>query len=111
MDEGVLETTEGRTIGWLRRGPADGRVVGYFHGQPGSRWEACVIPEECLARFGVRLLAVDRAGYGDSSPTGLDRRDVARDLLTVADHFGVDRLPVVAGSREGLRAGPGRGRP
>jgi len=36
-EEGVLEATGGRTIGWMLRGPAEGAVVGWFHGQPGSR--------------------------------------------------------------------------
>jgi hypothetical protein len=35
-DEGVLATMTGRKIGWMLHGPADGRVVGWFHGQPGS---------------------------------------------------------------------------
>jgi pimeloyl-ACP methyl ester carboxylesterase len=104
VDEGVLETSAGRRIGWLRRGPEDGRVVGWLHGQPGSRREAGVFPEETLARFGIRLVAIDRAGYGDTSPVGLDRRDVARDLLTVADHLGVEQFPVIAASMGGVYA-------
>jgi hypothetical protein len=60
--EGVLETSGGRRVGWLLRGPQDGRVVGYFHGQPGSRREALLFPDDVLARFGIRLLAIDRAG-------------------------------------------------
>lgn len=103
-DEDVLPTADGRSIGWLRRGPTDGRMVGYFHGQPGSRREAWAFSEETLARFGIRILAIDRAGYGETSPVGLDRRDVARDLLTVADHLGVDRLPVMGCSMGGVYA-------
>lgn len=103
-DEGVLDTADGRSIGWMRRGPMDGHVVGYFHGQPGSRREACAFPEETLSRFGIRLLAIDRAGYGETSPVGLDRRDVARDLLTVADHLDVDRFPVMGCSMGGVYA-------
>lgn len=104
VDEGVLETAQGRTVGWMWRGPEDGRVVGWFHGQPGSRRDINAFTEETLSRFGVRLLAIDRAGYGDTSPVGLDRRDVARDLLTVADHLGVERFPVMAVSMGGVYA-------
>src|SRR5262245_39429853 len=66
VDEGVLETAEGRRIGWMRRGPEDGRVVGWFHGQPGSRRDLCAFTEETLCRFGIRLLGIDRAGYGET---------------------------------------------
>lgn len=50
------------------------------------------------------MLAIDRAGYGDTSAAGLDRRDVARDLLTVADHLGVAEFPVLAVSMGGVYA-------
>lgn len=96
VDEGVVPSDDGRTVGWMLRGPDSGRVVGWFHGQPGSRKDASAVTEETLSRFGVRLLAIDRAGYGDTSPVGLNRCDVARDLLTVADHLGIGALPVMA---------------
>jgi pimeloyl-ACP methyl ester carboxylesterase len=83
-EEGVLEAAGGRTIGWMLRGAADGTVIGWFHGQPGSRRDLRAFTDETLSRYGIRLLAIDRAGYGETSPAGLDRRHVACDLLTVA---------------------------
>jgi pimeloyl-ACP methyl ester carboxylesterase len=103
-EEGVLETASGRAIGWMLRGPADGQAVGWFHGQPGSRRDVRAFSEETLSRHGVRLLSVDRAGYGDTSPAGMDRRDVASDMLAVADHHGVTQLPVMAVSMGGVYA-------
>lgn len=103
-EEGILPVADGRTVGWKLRGPESGRVVGYLHGQPGSRKDIAAFTDETLNRFDVRLLAIDRAGYGDTSPVGLDRRDVARDLLSVADHLGVDELPVMAVSMGGVYA-------
>jgi pimeloyl-ACP methyl ester carboxylesterase len=103
-EEGVLATADGRTIGWMLRGPEDGRVVGWFHGQPGSRREQCAVAEETLSRHGVRLLSIDRAGYGETSVAGLDRRDLARDLLAVGDHLGVEDFPVMAVSMGGVYA-------
>lgn len=49
-------------------------------------------------------MSIDRAGYGDTSVAGLDRRNVARDLLTVADHLGVEEFPVMAVSMGGVYA-------
>jgi pimeloyl-ACP methyl ester carboxylesterase len=95
-DEGVLQLQGGRTVGWMLRGPEEGRTIGWFHGQPGSRRDIMAFSQETLSRFGVRMFAIDRGGYGDTSPVGLDRRDVARDLLAVADFLGVGAFPVMA---------------
>jgi pimeloyl-ACP methyl ester carboxylesterase len=103
-EEGVLEAAGGRTIGWMLRGAADGTVIGWFHGQPGSRRDLRAFTDETLSRYGIRLLAIDRAGYGETSPAGLDRRHVACDLLTVADHLGVGEFPVMAVSMGGVYA-------
>jgi pimeloyl-ACP methyl ester carboxylesterase len=103
-EEGVLPTADGRSIGWMLRGAAGGRVVGWFHGQPGSRRDQRAFTDETLARHEVRLLSIDRAGYGETSAGGLDRREVARDLLTVAEHLGVGQFPVMAVSMGGVYA-------
>lgn len=102
--EGVLTTSAGRRIGWLERGVEDGRPVGYLHGQPGSRRDVRLFDEERLMRHGVRLMGIDRAGYGESDPAGLDRRDVAADLLAVADHLGVADFEVMAASMGAIYA-------
>jgi pimeloyl-ACP methyl ester carboxylesterase len=93
-----------RHIGWMLHGPEGGRVVGWFHGQPGSRRDVLAFTDDALARHGVRLLSIDRAGYGATSRAGLDRREVARDLLAVADHLGVGSFPVLAVSMGGVYA-------
>lgn len=102
--EGVLTTSAGRRVGWLERGVAGGRPVGYLHGQPGSRRDVRLFGEDQLTRHGVRLFSIDRAGYGDTDPSGLDRREVAADLLEVADHLDVDRFMVLAVSMGGIYA-------
>lgn len=103
--EGVLVTSTSRRIGWLEFGPEDGRPVGYLHGMPGSRRDLRGIytPED-LERFGLRIFAIDRGGYGETDPAGLDRRDVSRDLLAVAEHLGIETFAVVAVSMGGTYA-------
>lgn len=103
MEDGVLETASGRRIGWQLLGPPDGEVAAYLHGQPGSRKDTLVF-QQGLARFGRRILSIDRAGYGDTDPASLDRRDVAQDLLTVADSLGIASFPVMAASMGGVYA-------
>jgi pimeloyl-ACP methyl ester carboxylesterase len=102
--DGVLET-EGRRIGWAERGPDDGRPVAYLHGQPGSRRDVDgLFSAESLERFGIRFFSIDRAGYGDTDAAGLDRRDVARDVIPVADHLGIGTFAVLAASMGGTYA-------
>lgn len=97
--EGVLVTEAGRRVGWMTRGVGGGRPVGYLHGQPGSRRDlSALFGEEVLERHGWWMFAIDRGGYGETDPAGLDRRVVAADLLAVADHVGVDTFGIVAAS-------------
>src|SRR5918992_5040585 len=83
-------------------GDADGTPVLYLHGTPDSRLARH--PDDGLAtRAGVRLLAIDRPGYGGSSPTaGLWPDEwpgaVAADVAAVLDAVGVVRCPVLAWS-------------
>jgi pimeloyl-ACP methyl ester carboxylesterase len=79
----------------LERGPADGKPVLYVHGWPGSRLEQSVIPSPSLGRFGVRLISVDRPGYGTTDPLPGTRSERMRDVLRVADALGIDRFPVM----------------
>lgn len=98
---GIVTDSDGRRIAWLARGPEDGRPVLYFHGQPGSRLQQRLVPEEVLERFGVRLISFDRPGYGDTDPLPGDRIARSRDALAVADHLGIDRFAVMSMSAGG----------
>jgi pimeloyl-ACP methyl ester carboxylesterase len=100
----ILDTPEGRRIGWMARGPADGTPALYLHGSPGSRLEQLLIPAEVLDRFGVRLISVDRPGYGNTDPLPGERSARARDVLAVCDALGVGRFPVIGVSGGGSNA-------
>lgn len=100
--EGVVDGDGGRRVGWMTRGVPGGRAAAYLHGQPGSRRDVRAFDDAVLESRGLLLVAIDRAGYGQTDPVGLDRRDVARDVLTVADHLGIDRFPVLAVSMGGV---------
>jgi pimeloyl-ACP methyl ester carboxylesterase len=68
----------GRLLGWAEYGDPAGSPVVYLHGTPGSRLSR---PDDS-ALAGVRLITVDRPGYGRSTPV---RRPA---LLGVADDIG-----------------------
>lgn len=54
------------TVGYAQYGDPAGHPVLYFHGWPGSRLQA-QIGDEPASRLGIRLLALDRAGFGLTS--------------------------------------------
>ncbi len=69
----------------------------YCHGWPSSRLEAALLPDPP-----ARLIAVDRPGYGLSSPhPDGDWLDRARDMRAVMDRLGVERFHVVGVSGGG----------
>ena len=102
--EGVIDLGDGRTVGWLLRGPEGGRHAAWLHGQPGSRRDVRALSDDVLERWGLTFLAIDRAGYGDTSAVGMDRRDVASDLFVAADHVGWAQFPILAVSMGGVYA-------
>ena len=87
----VVRLPDGRVIAIEEYGNPAGPTVLYFHGWPASRLEAGLIPD-----LPVRLLALDRPGYGRSSPhPGRTLLDWPRDVAEVADRLGLQRFHVV----------------
>ncbi|MGB9373047.1 MAG: hypothetical protein WCA82_02685 [Jiangellales bacterium] len=81
----------GRRLGYTEMGDPDGTGVIYQHGWQYPRlWH----PDSEIAReAGVRLVCVDRAGYGESTlQPGRTMTDSAGDVTALADHLGIDRL-------------------
>ncbi|MCI3921250.1 alpha/beta hydrolase [Paenibacillus sp. TRM 82003] len=65
--EVTLTLKDGRTIGYTEYGRADGYPILLFHGTPGSRlWFTNDDPN--AHRLGIRLIALDRPGFGLSTP-------------------------------------------
>ena len=95
---------DGRTVAFDIAGPDDGPVVVLHHAAPGSRR---FDPDPAAtAAAGVRLVTIDRAGYGGSDPlpagTVPTIPGYAADAAAVLDHLGVTSA-VVAGWSAGGR--------
>lgn len=75
---------------WLG-GAAAGPVVMLFHGCPDSRWAASG-GEDAARTVGVRLLCVNRPGYGRSTRAASTHRSVATDAVAVLDRLGLERV-------------------
>lgn len=96
-----VELPEGRRLGYAEYGDPRGKPVFYFHGLPGSRLEARLLAPAAAA-LGIRLIAVDRPGYGRSDPQPARRlADWPGDVAALADALAIDRFYLIGVSGGG----------
>jgi len=99
----VLRLGDGRLLAWTEWGDRRGAPVVFLHPCPGSRM-FCP-DEETTAERGVRLICVDRPGYGGSDPVADPTlTGFAQDLERLADHLWLGQFPVVGWSMGGVFA-------
>ncbi|MET7621557.1 alpha/beta hydrolase [Streptomyces sp. NPDC005408] len=85
-------------------GDPKGYPVFLLHGTPGSRLGPKPRTFE-LHKLGIRLIAYDRPGYGESNRhAGRDVAHAANDVLAIADHLRLRRYSVVGRSGGGPHA-------
>ena len=61
-----LTLPDGRKLAYAEFGQPDGHPVLYFHGSPGSRLEPLFLGDDVFSRYGLRIIAPDRPGMGQS---------------------------------------------
>jgi len=93
---------DGRTIAVDETGPTDGPVVAFLHSSPGSR---VFDPDPAAtSRAGIRLVTVDRPGYGGSTPldgASPSEAAFADDLAEVFAQLGIEEAAVAGWSAGG----------
>jgi pimeloyl-ACP methyl ester carboxylesterase len=95
MTEHRIELKDGRTLAVSDTGDPDSdRVVVFCHPAPGSR---VLDPDPAATTSaGVRLISVDRPGYGESSPLPAGTVPTipafADDIVAALDHLGIDSV-------------------
>src|SRR5215475_3198278 len=100
-EDGVLRLADGRALGYAEFGDSGGEPFFYFHGHPGSRLEAR-FAESAATAAGVRIIALDRPGYGLSDwQPGRAILDWPADVTEAADLLGIGGFSVVGGSGGG----------
>lgn len=95
---------DGRRLAFDDVGDPSGRAVFYLHGIPDSR--LCRHPDDSIAEeLAIRLISVDRPGYGDSDPD-LDGTfmSLAADVAALADHLALAGYGCFGWSGGGLYA-------
>jgi pimeloyl-ACP methyl ester carboxylesterase len=103
----ICRLRDGRALAFAEWGVPDGRPVLALHGAPGSRlW--CpddFDPGKTTTECGVRLITVDRPGYGRSDPLpGRTLLGWADDVEQLLDALSIVRCPVVGVSGGGPHA-------
>lgn len=95
MDGLGITLPDGRRLAYAEYGNPAGTPVLYFHGSPGSRFEAELAHEAGRAAR-VRVIAPERPGYG-ASDFQPDRRfdDWPRDVAVLADVLGLDAFAII----------------
>lgn len=101
--DSAMELSDGRTLAWSEWGDVGGRPVILLHGTPGSRLQC---PDtDATDAAGVRLIVLDRPGYGRSDPRpGLTWLNWVDDYVELADHLGLPPCPVIGWSGGGVYA-------
>jgi pimeloyl-ACP methyl ester carboxylesterase len=91
----TLILPDGRKLGYAQYGLQTGHAILYLHGLPGSRLEVAFL-DTIAVRLEARIIAVDRPGYGWSSPhpnrTILDH---VKDVEHLAERLELDTYAVL----------------
>jgi pimeloyl-ACP methyl ester carboxylesterase len=99
----VLTLADGRHLAWAEWGDPRGSPLVFLHPCPGSRL-LCPDPA-ATEEAGVRLITVDRPGYGRSDPVAEPTlTSFAHDLERLLDHLWLGQVRVVGWSSGGQYA-------
>jgi len=98
--EHTISLKDDRTLAYAEYGDPRGKPVFFFHGTPGSR---LFRPrDEVTTRLGVRLICVERPGYGESTfQPGRRILDWPQDITQLASHLGIENFAVAGHSGGG----------
>ena len=99
--ENWVHLNDGRRLGFITCGDEEGLPVFYCHGFPGSRLEV-LLANDIATRFSIRLIGVDRPGYGLSDPQPLrSLTSWAFDIVELADILQISRFHILGVSGGG----------
>lgn len=99
--EGAMLLADGRRLAWRETGDPAGLALLALHGTPGSRIKFDIAGRPARA-LGLRIIAPDRWGYGNTSPHPSPTLEAfVEDMAALADHLGLARLAVLGVSGGG----------
>jgi pimeloyl-ACP methyl ester carboxylesterase len=94
----TFQLPDGRKLGFAEYGAPQGKPLFFFHGWPSSRIHfAGLNGDEIAKRLNLRVIAVDRPGFGLSDYQPRRRfTDWPADVVRLADHLGLERFAVLS---------------
>ena len=96
----IIHLSNGLILAYAEYGDLGGRPVFFFHGIPGSRFFHP--SDEITQRMGVRLICMDRPGYGESGFQPARRiLDWPGYVTSLADHLNIGTFSVASHSGGG----------
>ncbi|OCL26519.1 hypothetical protein U472_11020 [Orenia metallireducens] len=102
IESKTIELKDGRSLGFIEFGDREGKPVFFFHGTPGARLFRHPNYDAIADSLGIRIINVDRPGYGlsDSKPnrTLLDWAD---DIAQLTDYLKIDKFSMAGVSGGG----------
>ena len=104
MKTGTITMHDGRSVGFCDYGSPGQTAMVWCHGGPGSKLEPSWVADDA-ARAGLRLIGIDRPGYGLSTPQpGRTIGGWVPDALAVVDHLGIAQFLTLGVSTGGAYA-------
>lgn len=101
MPDGTVTLRDGRRLSYAEYGDPNGRPAFFFHGFPNSRLGPRFGAEDAKRR-GIRLISLDRPGFGRSDfQPGRQIDDWPDDVVQVADALNIRRFAIIGVSGGG----------
>jgi len=92
-DYQVLQLADGRNMSYEELGDPEGQLVVHCHSVLGSRLEKAFNADEICKQRNVRLIVIDRPGFGTSDPDAdACYAKWPHDLVQLVDYLGVEQI-------------------
>ncbi len=89
----VLQLEDGRNMAWQEYGDPNGEPVIHCHSVLGSRLELALDADEISKQKSVRLIVIDRPGFGVSDPNSeMSFVNWVKDLVQLADSLSLEKF-------------------
>jgi pimeloyl-ACP methyl ester carboxylesterase len=93
----TMKLEDGRTLAWSEFGAANGKPVLFFHGMAGSLLDAKFYAA-AAKKQGIRLIALDRPGYGSSTASRPGMQAYLADVVAFMKAQKLSSVPVMGWS-------------
>ena len=105
QDYDVLTLTDGRNMAYKEYGDLNGEPLFHCHSVSGSRLEIAFNAQQILEQKAVRLIVMDRPGYGASDPDPKTSfLNWTEDLVQLADHLNIEKFSLTGYAMGGAYA-------